>query len=84
MMKTAIVNAHIVTRDHLIKNGAICFENGVITSVGESLSRMASLTPARLMGWEDRGEIAVGKRADLVLLDEKLYPQRVFLGGAEI
>ena len=49
-----------------------------------ALSRMASLTPARLMGWEDRGEIAVGKRADLVLLDENLYPQRVFLGGKKV
>ena len=49
-----------------------------------ALSRMASLTPARLMGWEDRGEIVVGKRADLVLLDENLYPQSVFLSGAAI
>ena len=49
-----------------------------------ALSRMASLTPARLMGWEDRGEIVVGKRADLVLLDENLYPQSVFLSGTAI
>ena len=37
-----------------------------------ALSKMASLVPARIMGWQDRGEIALGKRADLLILDEEL------------
>ena len=33
---------------------------------------MASLTPAKVMGWTDRGEIAVGKIADLLIVNENL------------
>jgi len=46
-----------------------------------SLSRMSSLTPARLMGWSDRGELAVGKRADIVMLDGDLKVKKVILKG---
>jgi len=37
-----------------------------------ALSKMSSLTPARVMGLTDRGEIAVGKIADLVILSPEL------------
>jgi N-acetylglucosamine-6-phosphate deacetylase len=44
--------------------------------------RMATLTPARILGLEDEiGSIEVGKRADLVLLDENLAVQRVWREG---
>ncbi len=46
-----------------------------------ALSRMASRTPARLIGLSDRGEIAVGKRADLILMNEDLSVDRVILCG---
>ncbi len=46
-----------------------------------ALSKMASTTPARTMGLKDRGEIAVGKRADLVLLDENLEIKNVLIKG---
>ena len=46
-----------------------------------SLSRMASPTPAYVMGFLDRGELKVGKRADIVILDEALYPSLVILNG---
>lgn len=42
-----------------------------------ALSKMASLTPAKIMGWTDRGEIAIGKRADLLLLDEDLNIKQI-------
>jgi N-acetylglucosamine-6-phosphate deacetylase len=42
-----------------------------------ALSRMASLTPARVMGWTDRGEIAVGKKADLLIINENLEIKKV-------
>lgn len=49
-----------------------------------ALSRMSSLVPAQIMGWEDRGEVAVGKRADLLLLDSSLSVEGVFHGGRAI
>lgn len=48
-----------------------------------SVSRMLSETPARVMGYSDRGSIETGKRADLVLLTDDLKIKRVFLGGEE-
>ena len=46
-----------------------------------ALSKMTSLTPARVMGWTDRGEIAVGKRADMILVNEELEIQKIIFGG---
>jgi N-acetylglucosamine-6-phosphate deacetylase len=47
--------------------------------------RMASLTPARIVGWDHEiGSIAVGKRADLVVLDRELTVRRVFVDGREV
>ena len=46
-----------------------------------ALSKMASTTPARLLGLADRGEIAVGKRADLVLMDKSYALQFVMHNG---
>jgi N-acetylglucosamine-6-phosphate deacetylase len=44
--------------------------------------RMATLTPARIIGQEQEiGSIAVGKRADLLVLDKALQVQQVYLGG---
>jgi len=52
-------------------------------SLGEAI-RMASTNPARLMGWSDRGEIAVGKRADLILFtleNGKMVIQKTIVAG---
>jgi N-acetylglucosamine-6-phosphate deacetylase len=47
--------------------------------------RMASLTPARIAGRErELGSIAVGKRADLVVLDRHLHVQQVWLAGQRL
>jgi N-acetylglucosamine-6-phosphate deacetylase len=44
--------------------------------------RMASLTPARIAGWDHLiGSIAPGKLADLVVLDQQLQIQQVYLAG---
>lgn len=44
-------------------------------------SAAASLAPAHAMGLADRGRIAVGQRADLVVLDEELAVVRVMRAG---
>lgn len=47
--------------------------------------RMASLTPARIAGWEKEiGSLEVGKRADILVLSRNLQVQRVFRDGVEI
>lgn len=43
--------------------------------------KFASTNPARATGMLDRGEIAVGKRADLVFVDYKMKVERVMLAG---
>ena len=43
--------------------------------------RMASLYPATFLRLSDRGRIAPGCRADMVLLDQDLQVQRVWVGG---
>jgi N-acetylglucosamine-6-phosphate deacetylase len=44
--------------------------------------RMASLTPARIAGWDHEiGSISAGKRADLLVLNEDLTVRQVFVAG---
>ena len=45
------------------------------------VSKMISATPARVMGYTDRGEIAEGKRADLVIMDSNLNIKNIILKG---
>ena len=49
-----------------------------------SISRMASATPARVMGFDDRGTIELGKRADLVLINDALPVTQVILHGTPV
>jgi len=41
------------------------------------MMKMSAQVPAKLLGLSDRGEIAVGKRADLVLMDSEYQIQKV-------
>lgn len=44
--------------------------------------RAASLTPAEVLGIDSEvGSLTVGKQADLVVVDESLFPRRVMRGG---
>ncbi len=42
---------------------------------------MAAKTPARIMGFQDRGEITVGKRADLTMFDEDIRVKMTIING---
>jgi N-acetylglucosamine-6-phosphate deacetylase len=46
--------------------------------------RMATETPARAMGWKDKGTLAIGIDADLVMLSPELRMLRAFCGAAEL
>ena len=45
------------------------------------VSKMASLTPAKVLGLNDRGEIKNGLRADLVILNKDLLVEKVIHNG---
>jgi len=50
----------------------------------EEAIRMAGTNPARLYGLNDRGEIAIGKRADLILfkiIDNELVIKQTYVNG---
>jgi N-acetylglucosamine-6-phosphate deacetylase len=47
--------------------------------------RMATLTPARIAGWDTEvGSITVGKRADLLVLSRVLEVEQVYLDGRKL
>ncbi|HEY1186574.1 MAG TPA: N-acetylglucosamine-6-phosphate deacetylase [Gemmata sp.] len=47
--------------------------------------RMASLTPARILGAEaDIGSLEIGKRADLIVMDRELNVRQVYIGGEPV
>ena len=49
-----------------------------------ALSKMASLTPAKIMGLYDRGEIKEGKLSHLLILDKDLNIQKIIYGETEL
>ena len=50
----------------------------------ERAARMASTVPARSLGLTDRGHIALGLRADLVVLDAQLEVRQVYCAGVPL
>lgn len=69
----------VATFDRLVRNMLHMAEvplNEVIT--------MACRTPAKIMGFTDRGEIAPGLRADIILFDEDIHVSHVMVGGRTI
>ncbi|HBE42780.1 MAG TPA: hypothetical protein DDW27_16570 [Bacteroidales bacterium] len=50
----------------------------------EEVIRMASLNPAKLYGLSDRGEISVGKRADIILFrmeNDEMVIKKTYVKG---
>ena len=69
--------------------GSVTFVSRMVAILVEAVGvplveavRMASLTPARIVGVADRkGSLEAGKDADLVLFEADLRPWRVMIGG---
>jgi N-acetylglucosamine-6-phosphate deacetylase len=69
----------VVGMDHMLRH----MHRSTTASLAEVV-RMGSLTPAERVGIDQQtGSIAAGKRADLVVLDQHLNVQRVYVGGQE-
>ena len=49
-----------------------------------ALAKVSSTNAARAIGFDDRGEIAVGKLADLVLMDDELQVKAVYKLGKKV
>ena len=45
---------------------------------------MACTTPAKIMGFPDRGVLAPGTRADVILFDDNIHVSHVIVGGRTI
>jgi N-acetylglucosamine-6-phosphate deacetylase len=67
----------VMGMDHLVR----VFHQWTKASLPEVI-RMASLTPARIAGWDHEiGSITPGKRADLLVLDRELHIKTVLVDG---
>ena len=65
-------------------SGAVRNAISLLHASREEALRMASLTPAEFLKLEDRGRVAKGYRADLVLLDAGLNVKSTWIGGREV
>ena len=72
----------LLNEGHMDKHLRLCVKNGIdpITAI-----QMATLNAAECYGLDDRGAIACGRRADIVLVDDlkDFRVQRVFVEGCE-
>lgn len=64
---------------------AECFRRAVSFGVPlEDALRAATINPAQAVGlYDELGSITEGKRADVLVLDDKLQPEKIFIGGVE-
>jgi len=64
-------------------NGVQNLVRHVQIPIPEALN-MASIYPARFLGDLEHGQLAKGKVADILLLDEQLKIQRIYRAGQEV
>ena len=64
---------------------AECFRRAVSFNVPlESALKAATINPAKAVGlFDEVGSITEGKRADVLVLDETLHPEHIFIGGVK-
>ena len=75
--------------DGTISGSSRCLSDGAknLFQLGyapEEIAIMAAVNPAKVCGCTDRGELAVGYRADVVVFDEQFDVKAVFLQGKQV
>ena len=75
-----IVNGEIYGSKLTMQGAARNFMKNTGLSLAETF-RVCAANPAKAVGLADRGEIDLGKRADILILDDDLSIKAVFLGG---
>ena len=76
--------------DGTIAGSATCQAEGFRRAVKfgvplESALKAATINPAKAAGlFDEVGSIAVGKRADVLVLGTDLHPEHIFIGGKEL
>jgi N-acetylglucosamine-6-phosphate deacetylase len=70
----------VMGMDHLVRT-----MHRAVRATLPAIIRMATLTPARIVGLDaEIGSLEIGKRADLVVLNESLEVEAVYIGGEQI
>ena len=75
LVGTTTLAGSVIALDTAVRN---LVESGVALPIAVAA---ASRNPLAMLGIGDRGRIAVGRRADLVVLDDALRVRRVMRGG---
>ena len=75
--------------DGTLAGSVLTLDQGLRNAVAVGLelpqiSKLLSATPARYMGLSDRGTLEIGKRADLVVLDDDLQVSEVYAAGRRV
>ena len=81
-----VAGGRAVLADGTLAGSAISLLEGVRRAVGFGIplahaAYAASTAPALAMGAGDTGAVAVGRRADLLVLDQSLEIVQVYVGG---
>ena len=79
LMDRSAFAGSVATTDRLVRN--------MIRLGGASLPdavKMATETPARIMGFADRGRLEAGLRADLVFFDDEIRVSRTMVAGRTV
>ncbi len=69
----------VATFDRLVRNMVQMAQVPLTDAI-----QMATRTPARIMGFTDRGDIEAGKRADIVFFNDNIDVSRVIVGGKTV
>lgn len=91
LLGTETIAGSTATMDALFRRRAIVApdrtaanEAGASDAALVAAAKLTATNPARAMGWNEVGDIAVGKRADLVVLDRALAVREVIRAGRTI
>ena len=79
LMDRSAFAGSVATMDRLVRNMMQLASVPMTDAV-----KMSTVTPARIMHFEDRGRLAEGLRADLVLFSQEIQIQRTIVNGTTV